>query len=191
MHTTTATRRPGRGVLGVALLAAALLAAAGCTQEWDDAPWTRSLPAADQISELRAVDDCDELLETARPQLAAAVDSMWPQWDGGDEEQLSALESGGDAEQFSAADGDAGAAAPSSIAPAPATATRALDDAQDGAASDGASGSSETDVVGTNNQERGVEEVDLIKTDGQRIVSIVDGTLRVVVLDDSPEVDGT
>lgn len=198
MHTTNATRRHGRGVLGVAVLAASLLVMSGCTQEWDDAPWTRSLPAADQISELRTVADCDQLVETARPQLAAAVDAMWPQWSGaesgGNDEEVSAMESGGDAGDFSAVAGDAGAGAPSTIAPAPAAAARAPDSAQDATsadATDGTSGAADPDVVGTNNQERGVEEVDLIKTDGRRIVSIVDGTLRVVVLDDAPEVDGT
>ncbi|WP_216215789.1 beta-propeller domain-containing protein [Amycolatopsis aidingensis] len=33
---------------------------------------------------------------------------------------------------------------------------------------------------GTNNHERGVEEPDLVQTDGNRVVSVVDGTLRVV-----------
>ncbi len=33
---------------------------------------------------------------------------------------------------------------------------------------------------GTNNHESGVDEADLVKTDGKRIVTIVDGTLRVV-----------
>ncbi|MCZ7631014.1 MAG: beta-propeller domain-containing protein [Microthrixaceae bacterium] len=45
-------------------------------------------------------------------------------------------------------------------------------------------------VAGTNNQESGVDEADIIKTDGKRIVSLVDGVLRVVGLDDTPAVDG-
>lgn len=45
-------------------------------------------------------------------------------------------------------------------------------------------------VAGTNNQESGVDEADIVKTDGKRIVSLVDGVLRVVGLDGSPAVDG-
>ncbi len=45
-------------------------------------------------------------------------------------------------------------------------------------------------VIGTNNQEQGVDESDLVKTDGRRIVSIVNGTLRVVQLDGTPAIDG-
>ena len=46
-------------------------------------------------------------------------------------------------------------------------------------------------VIGTNNQEQEVDESDLFKTDGDRIVSITDGVLRVVQLDGSPAIDGT
>ena len=35
-------------------------------------------------------------------------------------------------------------------------------------------------VIGTNNQEQGVDEADQVKTDGRRLVSLVNGTLRVV-----------
>jgi len=48
-----------------------------------------------------------------------------------------------------------------------------------------------TVVAGTNNQEVGVDEADLAKTDGRRLVTVVDGVLRVTVLDDEPAVDGT
>jgi len=46
-------------------------------------------------------------------------------------------------------------------------------------------------VAGTNVAEQGVDEGDLVKTDGRRIVSMVDGTLRVVTLDGSPTLDGS
>ena len=36
-----------------------------------------------------------------------------------------------------------------------------------------------------------VDEADLVKTDGARIVSVVTGVLRVTVLDDAPAVDGS
>ncbi|MFZ4517047.1 MAG: beta-propeller domain-containing protein, partial [Microthrixaceae bacterium] len=45
-------------------------------------------------------------------------------------------------------------------------------------------------VAGTNVQEAGVDESDLVATDGRRIVAVSDGVLRVVDLDGTPAVDG-
>ena len=45
-------------------------------------------------------------------------------------------------------------------------------------------------VAGTNVQEVGVDESDLVATDGRRIVAVTDGLLRVVELDGTPAVDG-
>lgn len=45
-------------------------------------------------------------------------------------------------------------------------------------------------VAGTNTVEDDVDEADIIKTDGQRIVTLRDGILRVTVLDDDPGLDG-
>ena len=46
-------------------------------------------------------------------------------------------------------------------------------------------------MIGTNNQEVGVDEADLVKSDGRRLVSVVNGTLRVVELDGTPAIDGS
>ncbi len=46
-------------------------------------------------------------------------------------------------------------------------------------------------VAGTNNQEVGVDEADLVKTDGRRLVALVNGTLYVTELDGTPTIDGT
>lgn len=54
-----------------------------------------------------------------------------------------------------------------------------------------ASGTGQGTVIGANNQEVGVEEADLVATDGQRLVAVVDGVLRVTLLDGTPQVDGT
>jgi hypothetical protein len=43
-----------------------------------------------------------------------------------------------------------------------------------------APGASKQDHSSTNNHEAGVDEADLVKTDGRRIVTVVDGSLRVV-----------
>jgi hypothetical protein len=46
-------------------------------------------------------------------------------------------------------------------------------------------------VAGTNVREVGVDESDIVKTDGTRIVSVEGGVLRVVGLDGTPALDGT
>ena len=49
-----------------------------------------------------------------------------------------------------------------------------------------------SDFSGTNNQEAGVDEADVVKTDGRRIFSVVDGTLRAVdVSVDPPQLVGS
>lgn len=45
-------------------------------------------------------------------------------------------------------------------------------------------------VAGTNVVEANVDEADIIKTDGRRIVTLRGGVLRVTVLDDEPGIDG-
>jgi len=54
---------------------------------------------------------------------------------------------------------------------------RAIASAEDGAAAPKAAPDG---YSGTNVHERGVDEPDIVKTDGRRLVSIVDGTLRVI-----------
>ena len=46
-------------------------------------------------------------------------------------------------------------------------------------------------VSGTNNQEAGVDEPDLVKTDGERLVTVARGRLNVIELADGPRVTGS
>ena len=59
--------------------------------------------------------------------------------------------------------------------------TEAAPDAAAGKANPGSAESGDASThSGTNNHEAGVDEADLVKTDGKRLVSVVDGVLRVV-----------
>ncbi len=97
------------------------------------------------------------------------------------------LESAARSVEGSAADGAGAEAAADGFAAAPSTGTTTAggDDSAQRLAADADT------PTGTNNQESGVDESDLVKTDGRRIVSVVNGVLRVTELDDSPAVDGT
>ena len=168
-------------VVGTALLAG------GCTSDWDPAPVFDRLPSAQGISTLRAVADCDELVEQARSSLAATVEAQWAWTD--------AIGTGGDdmAEASGAMEDQSGfSARRDSLAAAPST-TAAASEPGAGAAPDAAdpSGEAAPEVIGTNTQEADVDEADIVKTDGRRVVALVDGVLRVVVLDDDPGVDGS
>lgn len=46
------------------------------------------------------------------------------------------------------------------------------------------------DIVGTNLQEAGVDEADVVKTDGRLLVTLGRGALQVIRMDDDPQVDG-
>lgn len=167
MHTTAplpqlrTTRRRARRRIGVAAATAALLVASGCTQEWGAGRWNAVLPALDEVVELRAAGDCAELSDAAEA-VQRAAESTVP----GEGLIDRVFGGGGEDEAVASADGaNESAAAPS--------------------------GAERGTVIGTNNQEVGVEEADLVTTDGQRIVSVVDGVLRVALLDGTPQVDGT
>ena len=171
----------------------ALALLAGCTDDsgWGDPPTTVPLVAATEVSPLRVVDDCDQLVETARPTLAAAAAAMWPEdvtsTTMAAEYDVAARSVEGSPAHGSGVDGAGAETATDGFAAAPSS----------GAASAGGDESTQrlaTDdgaPTGTNNQESGVDESDLVKTDGRRIVSVVNGVLRVTELDDSPAVDGT
>lgn len=175
-------RRHPRHVVAVAAATAVLLVATGCTQDWGPGSWNAVLPAADEVVELRAADGCGELVASARPTLERTVDAMWPDrgwsWFGSGDEESATNDAG--ASGSVQADGSG-----STAAPAPAAGT-----AQPGAEAGDGSGRASV-VIGTNNQEAAVEESDLVKTDGRRIVSLVNGALRVVQLDGSPTIDGS
>ena len=179
--------RNGRRVVGVAAVSALALLA-GCTDDsgWGDPPTTVPLVAATEVSPLRVVDDCDQLVETARPTLAAAAAAMWPE-DVTSTTTAAEYDVAARSVEGSSADGGGTETAADGFAAAPSTnaATAGGDESRQSlAANDGAS-------TGTNNQESGVDESDLVKTDGRRIVSVVNGVLRVTELDDSLAVDGT
>ena len=163
--------------------ATALALLSACTS---DGGWSRSSDSpggvSAQVSELRTVADCDDLVDSARPMLQRMVDTTWETGSGdtplttipGDVPDRAGTAQL-DGEQFTVKSSTGDAAA--SAAPA--------------SGETGAPGSAGDVVAGTNNQESGVDEADLVKTDGGRIVSIVGGVLRVTVLDEDPSIDGT
>lgn len=182
------------GALAAALAATATLA--GCTI---DSSWSRGsvepLPS-DLTVELAAATDCDSLVDAARPSLEAAVDSTWPQDSGGS--WTDSLPWSGSDDAVESFESDGAARSPiATTTPSPGgTAGReAMDQAIGGdAAADTTAGAGTTAesgaVIGTNNQEQGVDESDLVKTDGRLLVSVVNGQLRVVQLDGTPAIDG-
>ncbi|MFV0318407.1 MAG: beta-propeller domain-containing protein [Microthrixaceae bacterium] len=178
------------------LLAVMALVAVSCT----DKGRPPILPGTGEVSiGLRTDMSCDELVSETKAQLDTeitlaeqltkfgaaggfgaddmAVAEMAPMEDF---EARSSGVAGGSQADASAGDGglsDTPATAPASSLEG---AQRDTDESADGEV-----------VAGTNNQESGVDEADLVKTDGSRIVSLLDGMLRVVELDDAPGVDGT
>jgi len=178
----------------------ALSLVGGCTADWDAAPWSRELPSIDAVSVLRSAPDCNALTEAATPVLTAAVDAMWPEadrgWFSGGDDSAGNEDS---ASSEGSADGSDTATAERSttgFSQAPATtnapAAPSADASESEATVDGAISGDAGDrvVIGTNNQEQRVDESDLVKTDGEKIVAITDGTLHVVQLDGTPAIDG-
>lgn len=116
-------------------------------------------------SAVRSGLDCPQLAEVARVQLDSAL-----QWE-------SALGARSGVETFAA---DNGVASGSATTSAGKEATAPAADTANG-----------TVVAGTNVAETGVDEGDIVKTDGRHLVSVVGNTLRVVALDGTPALDGT
>ncbi|MDQ3106790.1 MAG: beta-propeller domain-containing protein, partial [Actinomycetota bacterium] len=121
---------------------------------------------ADLISSLQAFDECDDLIAYLRTEGAKAVGPYG--FDGGGR---IAFASGGDV----VADSARQAGAPT--AGAAASANQESDTAATSAPKVAG-----TDFSGTNVQEEGVDEPDLVKTDGRRLVTIASGELRIVDL---------
>lgn len=188
LHRRTTIRRSWQ--LGAAALTAVALAA-GCTDNsaWVDPRPTTSLVAANEVSALRVVDGCETLVSESRVALASAVSSMWPNRSPVTT-TMSSMPSNRSADDGTASADSSGSAEAETFSAAPVEAVSGVDAANDAAAGDGSSAAG-GEPTGTNNQEAGVDESDLVKTDGSRIVSIVSGVLRVTVLDDSPAIDGT
>lgn len=164
-------RARARVALATALVPA-LASLASCTQDVARDP---GLPTGvgDVAVGLVAAPDCDQLVHTTRDELLATVDQLEAQRDA-----MGATEDMAGSAERSIASADA--AAPTTAAAAEGSGTAGSDTAQ----------GSGTVVAGTNNQEAGVDEADLAKTDGRRLVTVVDGVLRVTVLDDAPAIDG-
>ena len=164
-------------------LLALMLGATACTAA-DDEP--SATPATDLrgddivlTSALVTVDSCDALLDRLRTEGAERVGPH-----GFDGPHFFGFEEDVAVDDAEAAEGDF-ATAERAEAPAESFAvdesTEASDDA--GAAGGGADG----DFSGTNNQEAGVDEADLVKTDGRRLVVASGNRLEVIdVTGDEP-----
>ena len=123
-------------------------------------------------SGLQTVDSCDALLERIKDEAIERVGPYGFQSDNYFFEGGIRLEAGDDEE-----------AAESEAQAAPATTTAARADSGLAAADGDDSGAlteSGEDFSETNNQEQGVDEADLVKTDGERLVIVSGSTLRVI-----------
>lgn len=159
---------------------AMLVAIAACTRDVELVSQLRP-PTGGDIRLVRA-DSCDDLVAASRARAEATAAARRQQ-----EEVLPTTTVWDEGLVAGSADAAAGAPeAGTSVAgssPIPTTVP---------GGSDGNPARPGTVIAGTNNQEQGVDEGDLAKTDGRRLVTLTtDGVLRVVVLDDTPAVDGT
>ncbi|HEU4421128.1 MAG TPA: beta-propeller domain-containing protein [Pilimelia sp.] len=149
--------RPARRTAVGAAITAGLLLAAGCTSDTPPPPPVHRDPVvAAGAMRLVAFDSCRDALDRLR---RAAKEHVGPYGFGG----------GYAIEEFAGGQ-RAVAGAPGVPAPAPAG------DATNG----GAKGGGQPNYSGTNTHEAGVDEPDLVKTDGRRIVTVNRGVLRVV-----------
>ncbi len=186
----------------VALVALALFGAAGCTEDTDSSG--RTLPSGQrplELSDVRLVSatTCDDLVARAEEREQAIRDQVeyWNEASQFDDVDGAVTASGGsDAATSSdeATSSDKAAPAAGPVTDIPATTAAPMPSAAADADGGGTGQEREaggTVIAGTNNQEQGVDEGDLAKTDGKVLVTLsTDGTLRAVVLDDSPQVDG-
>jgi hypothetical protein len=146
-------------VIGVAVLAALAAMFSGCSG--DDAepasPPERRLTDIDLASSLRRFDSCDAVRAWARDELAPRVGAYG--FPGGWGGRMGAV-----TEDLAMAGADDGRAAAREVAP-PSPAAQSVPDAPS--------------FSGTNVQVEGVDEPDVVKTDGTRIVSISNGRLHL------------
>ncbi|GAB3475967.1 beta-propeller domain-containing protein [Amycolatopsis cihanbeyliensis] len=151
----TPPRPAGLAVALVVVLAAGLVVTDTLTSE---KPWNQreTGTAATGTPRLVSFDSCEAALAELRESMRPFVG---PYGLPGDQPYGVAADSG-------FAEGVDGRAAVPNAAPA--------------AGEDAGSAGKKRQHSGTNNHERGVEEPDLVQTDGNRVVSVVDGTLRVV-----------
>ncbi|MGH9111123.1 MAG: beta-propeller domain-containing protein, partial [Acidimicrobiales bacterium] len=129
----------------------------------------RPLPAVQLASSLRRLDTCDDLRSWARDELAPRVGAYGFSDGASGEERGLAV----DLDQAEgAASGDDSARAADVGAPAPTVAGQAEADLS--ASGGGAPAFSETNV-----QVEGVDEPDIVKTDGERILTVANGRLHL------------
>lgn len=173
------TPHPANRMLVSTILVMSAVLAAACTVDdgWRTEAAPRPLPGVDEISALRSMDGCDDLVDSARPVLERSVEWAWG--------TAPTTTFGGDVADGVTSDvemsgGDALRAAQEGVASA----------AGDAALDADSSAASPDELVGTNNQELGVEEADLVGTDGTRVVWIAGGALHVAELDDDVRMDG-
>jgi hypothetical protein len=155
------------GRASAALLAFSLIVIVGCTSSYGQSA-SRKQPAALGVqAQLTAFRDCADALAGLRK---AAESSVGPY---GLPDTASASEGA-----VAGAGAEYGAVAPENSVSAPAAGAAAAPAAGSAA---GASGTSASPAYsGTNDYQAGVDEPDLVKTDGLRIVTVAGGVLRVI-----------
>jgi Beta propeller domain len=148
----------------IAAVAAATLLVGACSGDDEQAGRERELPDLQLASSLRSFDSCDEVRSWVRDELAPRVGAYG--FPGGPGILADGRESTttGAAENGAASDGAARTAGPP-------VAAEATDSA---GAQPSAPGFSETNV-----QVEGVDEPDIVKTDGERILAVADGRLHL------------
>ena len=183
------TRRTHLLIRSLSLLVAFALVGAACTTSEDDASpddptgssstgtdpgdvATLPLPDFELVARLQPLDSCDALLEHLQTTAASAVSAYGFGNNGG-----GPFFGPMPVDEMMMEDGDFAAEG----------STRAAADAPALAQTDGEAGADTgggDDFSGTNIQEAGVDEPDVVETDGERIVTVVDGTLRVFDVED-------
>ena len=176
--------RSTRWAVAVAALAAPVLLTTACTHDGIGSSPPRRPPSttapvaiSTRTATLVRADSCEDLAQ----HIEREADAAGPRF---------GTSSDGSGEASADSSGSAAAGPPTTVAPmAPEALSRSA--APSAAAADAAGGQAGSVVAGTNVQEQGVDEGDLVKTDGHLLVSAIDGVIRVAVLDDHPTVDGT
>ena len=185
------TRRINLPIRSLSLLVALALVGTACTTSNDDGASsddpdntpstgidpgdiaTLPLPDFELVARLEPLDSCDALLEHLQTTAASAVSAHGFGTNGGGQ-----FFGPMPVDEMMMEDGDFAEAADRAATSAP---VPGLAQAEGEAGGDTGGGD---DVSGTNIQEAGVDEPDVVKTDGERIVTVLDGTLRVFDVED-------
>ena len=165
-HTTSSHLRRGATAL------AAVAALAGCTPHTATPP-RPTLPKVKLVSALTPFDKCDDFLRYVKKE---AIDRVGPYGLNGNSGYR-----GGPAFATAGVDNTAGGRTAAGVEKNAATPEPMAPTTSAASSSDSSAGSGTN--TGTNNQEKGVDEADIIKTDGHRIVTIAGTKLRITTLD--------